>query len=396
MLSAYSNNKEMITLLNLSREEIEQLKTENYFCPACDHPVRIKNGKVKVPHFSHYNQSTCSVYSEGETIEHLTLKKMFVRWCEQEDLSYELEKYLPALHQRPDILIGNIAVEIQCSSLSTSRLVERTRSYQEHGYIPLWICGNKLFSKHHSLNELAKNLCCYSEKLGFYLWSADWEQAELTVHFHIEEDWKKMLFASKKTWSFYSESLINIFHFPTKGNIHSQRKYKIGELLHSYYSDLNKKLYRRDEKIRVIQAELYNNRFHLIQLPNWFYYPGLHIFCCRGSDLLLKVRIWKLVQFFDQDVISHFELIHALEKELAKGSELFYELPNIPHKVLQAYCLNQVFNYLIDCHHLIRVPTGWKVSLEQQDQSTSTILEWLKRIENNYLITATPLKNVIR
>ncbi|EOL43702.1 competence protein CoiA [Enterococcus caccae] len=396
MLNAYSKNKKIITLLNLSREEIEQLKSESYFCPACGHPVQIKNGKVKVPHFSHYKKSTCSLYSEGETVEHLSLKKMFANWCEEEGISYELEKYLPALNQRPDLLIGNIAVEIQCSALSITRLVERTNTYQKNGYTPLWICGKKLVASHQILNELAKNLCYYSENLGFYLWTADWEQAELALYFHIEEDWKKRPYASKKAWTFYSEPLMKILHFPSQGNIHVRRKYKMGNLIQDYYTDLNRKLYRRDKKIRLVQSTLYNKRFHLIQLPNWFYFPGLHIFCCRGSDLLLKVQIWKLVQFFDQNVISHLEIIQAFENEIEESRGLFYELPNIPFQVIKIYCLNRLLDDLIKCNHLVKVQTGWKFDLGNPDQSVPAIIEWLKRIENKCLITATPFKNMIR
>ncbi|WP_086312219.1 competence protein CoiA [Enterococcus sp. 7F3_DIV0205] len=396
MLNAYSKDNDIVTLLHLSREEIEELKDQLYYCPACNHPVRIKNGKVKVPHFSHYNNSTCSIYSEGETIEHLALKEVFAKWCEKESIEYELEKYLPELNQRPDLLIGKLALEIQCSSLSTQRLVERTRNYQKHGYIPVWICGKKLFSKGQSLSELAKNLCYYSADIGFYLWTADWEMEELTIHLHIEEDWKKRVYSLTKSWSFYSDYLVEILNFPNKSKIYSQRKFKIGELIGEYHLDLSKKLSRRDGQIRTIQMELYNNRFHILQLPNWFYYPGLRIFCCRGSDLLLKARIWKWVQFFDQNVFEHVELIHVLKAELEKSKALFYELPNIPYKVVQQYCLNQLLTYLIACNHLIKIDEGWKVIVGVNDQKIDSVREWLKGIENNCLITATPFKNMIR
>lgn len=396
MFNAYTKEKKVITLLNQSREAIEQLKGQEYFCPACSHPVRIKNGKVKLPHFSHYSHSTCSIHSEGETAEHLALKEVFAKWCEQESITYELEKYLPELNQRPDLLIGNVAVEIQCSPLSIKRLVERTQSYQKHGYVPLWICGKKLFSTHQVLGEVAKNLCDYSDSLGFYLWTADWEKKELILHFHIEEDWKKRMYSSRKTWLFYTNFLVEIFDFPKKSKIYSRRTFKIGELIQGYYYELNRKLFMRNEKIRGLQAILYNNHFHILQLPNWFYYPGLHIFCCRGSDMLLKIRIWTLVQFFDQNVIEPLKLIKRLEKELENSVDLFYELPNIPFKVIQAYTLNQLITYLIACNHLVSVQNGWKVEASSACQPIADVGVWLEGIQNKSLITATPYKNVIR
>lgn len=396
MLNAYSKDDKIVTLLHLSRAEVEQLRDQPYFCPACKHPVRIKNGKVKLPHFSHYSHSACTIHSEGETLEHLTLKKMFTKWCERQSICYELEKYLPDLNQRPDLLIGNIALEIQCSPLSIQRLVERTKNYQKNGYIPIWICGKKIFSNHQVLSELAKSLCYYSDKIGFYLWAVDWEQEELSLHFHIEEDWKKRLYSSKKTWSFYRHSLKQIFDFPKESKVYIQREIKIGELIQNYYYELNKGLLVRDERIRVVQAALYNNHFHLLQLPNWFYYPGLRIFCCRGSDILLKVKIWKWVQFFDQNVIGHVALINVLAKELEESSELFYELPNVPMKSIQAICLNQLFIYLISCGHLTKVQNGWEVRAGNSDQSPISIKAWLQIIKNKRIITATPIRNVIR
>jgi hypothetical protein len=44
-------------------------------------------------------------------------------------LSFQVEAYLPTLKQRPDLLIGKIAIEIQCSPLPIKRLVERTETY---------------------------------------------------------------------------------------------------------------------------------------------------------------------------------------------------------------------------------------------------------------------------
>lgn len=396
MLNAYSKDKKVVTLLHLSRTEVEQLKGQPYFCPVCKEPVRIKNGKVKLPHFSHYNNSNCTLHFEGETFEHLVLKEMFTKWCDEQSICYELEKYLPELNQRPDILIGNIALEIQCSPLSVQRLVERTKNYQKNGYIPIWICGKRIFSTQQILSELAKNLCYYSDKIGFYLWAVDYEKEELTVHFHIEEDWKKRLYSSKKTWPFYQYSLEKIFDFPKDSNIHVHREIKIGKLIQRYYYDLSSRLSLRDERIRLIQAELYNNHLHLLQLPNWFYYPGIHLFCCRGSDILLKVKIWKWVQFFDQNVISHFELIDILTKELNESAELFYELPNVSMKSIQAICLSQILLYLIACGHLIKVENGWKVRCGNSDQCLMDIKTWLERIKNKCLITATPIKNVIR
>ena len=53
-----------------------------------------------------------------------------------------LEAYLPRLRQRPDILLANLAIEIQCSRLSHQRFIERTQNYLNNSYQVWWILGN--------------------------------------------------------------------------------------------------------------------------------------------------------------------------------------------------------------------------------------------------------------
>ena len=67
----------------------------------------------------------------------------------------QVEAYLPTLKQRPDLLIGKIAIEIQCSPLPIKRLVERTETYQTHGYQVVWILGERLVPK-DKLTQLTK------------------------------------------------------------------------------------------------------------------------------------------------------------------------------------------------------------------------------------------------
>ncbi|MTD41584.1 hypothetical protein GIX45_23755 [Erwinia sp. CPCC 100877] len=391
MLNAYSNNKKIVTLLNRSSKDIEALKSEDYYCPACKQPLYIKNGRVKVPHFAHFAESGCSFYTEAETKEHLALKQVFAKWCEQQQLPYEVEKFLPALNQRPDLLIGNLAVEIQCSPLSIKRLIERTRCYQKHGYQPLWICGKKLIIDLNKLNELTKNLSYYSKKLGFYLWAADDEKKELMLLYHLEEDWSKKLYAAKKTWKFYQKDLLEIFNFPQNALLYLQRKHKSGRLVEDYYVALEKRLVRKDERVRVVQSVLYNKRLHILNLPYWFYAPGLHLFCCRHSDLLLKYRIWTVVRFFDQNVVCTADFLAALKNELKQAQDLFCPLPNVATEQLQNYCLQYLMKSLIACGHLVMDSCGCMLTVS----SDGRLSEQLKSFRNECVISATPIKNMI-
>ncbi|MGG5341302.1 competence protein CoiA [Enterococcus sp. AZ020] len=395
ILNAYTEDKELITLLHKTREEIDELKGVQYFCPICEAVVQIKNGRIKIPHFAHYNRSHCPFAADGETQEHLSLKEMFAAWCESEGLAYELEKYLPEINQRPDLLIGKIAVEFQCSPLSLSRLIERSKNYRDNGYQVVWICGKKLLRDFNSLTELAKNLCYYSENIGFYLWAADWQKKELSLYFHLEEDWKKRVYSAKKTWPLFTDFLLKIIHFPVTAALHHYREYQVGQLISAYYDELNKKLCKREEQVRLIQSQLYNNHFHILQLPYWFYYPGLHIFCCVGSDMLLKLIVWKWVQFFDQNVFLPDELKASLMAELAKSTELFYDFPNISLGSIQKYCFEQLLRRLVHCQHLIKTSKGWKVNAGENEYCVVDIYKWLKSIEKKRVISATPHQNMI-
>ncbi|EOA3459960.1 competence protein CoiA [Enterococcus hirae] len=103
-------------------------KRQSLFCPACKEPVILKTGQQKTAHFAHKNLQDCFGFSEKETTEHLQLKKYFFEWCRQFVTHPPvLEAYLPALRQRPDILCGDLAIEIQCSVLAYERMKERTK-----------------------------------------------------------------------------------------------------------------------------------------------------------------------------------------------------------------------------------------------------------------------------
>ena len=70
------------------------------------------------------------------------------------------------MKQRPDLLIGKIAIEIQCSPLPIKRLVERTETYQTHGYQVVWILGERLVPK-DKLTQLTKQFFTFRSPWDF-------------------------------------------------------------------------------------------------------------------------------------------------------------------------------------------------------------------------------------
>lgn len=143
-----------------------------FYCPACKTPLRLKKGKIKIPHFAHVSLQNCDSWSENESAQHLGLKLSLYQWFKEKE-KVELEKYVPEIKQTADLLVNDkLAIEIQCSPLSLQRLEERTVSYKEMGYYVLWLQGRDLWLK-NTLSPLQKNLLYYSAERGFYFWELD-------------------------------------------------------------------------------------------------------------------------------------------------------------------------------------------------------------------------------
>lgn len=137
MLVAKQNGK-----LILADEVVFPLK--NFTCPGCQHEVIFRHGPKKIPHFAHRHAATCG-FSEGETAEHLQGKQQLYNWAKQRGWRPRLEVYLPAIAQRPDLLVEikgkQVALEFQCSPLSLKRLRERNRGYRRANISVWWILG---------------------------------------------------------------------------------------------------------------------------------------------------------------------------------------------------------------------------------------------------------------
>lgn len=103
----------------------------------------------KCAHFAHQNQITVrSLVKENQRA--LTVKGMLHGLAGTVSRTSILEAYLPRLRQRPDILLANLAIEIQCSRLSHQRFIERTQNYLNNSYQVWWILGNSFLDNRNS------------------------------------------------------------------------------------------------------------------------------------------------------------------------------------------------------------------------------------------------------
>ena len=113
-----------------------------FFCFCCRQTVTLRRGEIKAPHFAHVPPVTCE-YGTGESEEHRRCKLALfeglsahprVRKC-------EMERDLGTV--RPDVsaYINNVpvAIEVQLSNLSVSRIQYRTAEYARKGIYVLWL-----------------------------------------------------------------------------------------------------------------------------------------------------------------------------------------------------------------------------------------------------------------
>ncbi|MBF8808536.1 MAG: competence protein ComA [Enterococcus lacertideformus] len=203
MIAVDENGKEYIA--------IESQKQDLLICPACCEPVILKTGKQKIAHFAHQSRKNCLGFSEGETSEHLQLKTTLFEWCRTwlKDVTVQLEENLPSLNQRPDILCGNLAIEIQCSMLSYKSVQERTKGYLMNGYRVWWILGSSFFRK-DSLRSSDKYFCMYNEERGVHVWKLDLDQKKCYLFHHIKESVMGVLTFEQMSWAFFSHMLVDL------------------------------------------------------------------------------------------------------------------------------------------------------------------------------------------
>ncbi|MCZ8533029.1 competence protein CoiA [Psychrobacillus psychrodurans] len=145
ILSAVTADGEIIIPAQYPRIFLDKLKTSKKFsCIQCNEQVILKNGLIKIPHFAHIRNISCTTaFSEGESEDHLNGKLHLYEFFQKHSSPVQLEAYLPSLHQRPDLYVQSepypIAIEFQCSQIPITAIQQRTEGYIAKQIIPIWI-----------------------------------------------------------------------------------------------------------------------------------------------------------------------------------------------------------------------------------------------------------------
>lgn len=165
------------TLVILSSEmRKEKLRTWQksivFYCPQCDGSVHLKVGEIVIPHFAHKKEETCALlFSEGETKEHLDGKLQLYELLQRRQTDVKLEPYLQTLAQRPDLLVHNVPIEFQCSTIPVHQVHARTTGYRSEGMEPIWILHTpkklKILPQGVGIYQLSKFEACFITPTDF-------------------------------------------------------------------------------------------------------------------------------------------------------------------------------------------------------------------------------------
>lgn len=185
MLSAVNAQGTQVVLAGPEAKSLaHHLKKTPHYCPQCSSPVMIKAGDMNIPHFAHLAHSSCHSFSEPESPRHLAGKADLFQWIAK-TAEAQMEARLPDGTQRPDILSGRIAVEFQCSTISSAVFQSRTDKYTARGLIPFWIYGGKEVERRGSyikLTPFQRLFLRYHSQLGFYFLSYCPDQNGFTIY----------------------------------------------------------------------------------------------------------------------------------------------------------------------------------------------------------------------
>ncbi|MGU7876609.1 competence protein CoiA [Streptococcus suis] len=291
MLVAVDQKGKTVNLL-----EKPEVKKEEYFCPACAGKVRYRSGKILRSHFAHQTLRDCDFWSENESAQHLSLKSSLYKWLQGQE-EVELEAYLPATKQVADILVNQqLALEVQCSSLSISRLQERTMAYQQAGIAVLWLLGKDLWLGER-LTNLHKQFLSFSMNMGFHLWELDDEKKELRLRYLIHEDLRGKVHCLTKVFPFGEGNLLDILRLPFAKQALSHLTCPLDRDLPRYIAQ---QLYYKSPNWLALQAESYSRGENLLTKTAEEWYPHIRLPRSAIGFAQIQKDLTLVYQDFDQ------------------------------------------------------------------------------------------------
>lgn len=221
------------------------------------------------------------------------------------------------MQQRPDLLWGKIAIEVQCSPLSFDRFLERTNNYIAHGYLPWWLLGEKLRPKKR-WQSLQKACCYYQKDQGLKLWSFAISQKELHLYHQIHWHFNQRHHYEVLRFSFSCYTLRQIVC--TTPTVRGPNSWSIPQ----FKQTLKQKLFQLDKRILKLQEKLYIQRGHLLHLPDACYEESAYFFFFEEELLYLRfclIRVTTIQEWYQLIRPSLIDWPYPLvsQKEILEG-----------------------------------------------------------------------------
>ncbi|WP_428417290.1 competence protein CoiA [Phocicoccus schoeneichii] len=309
----------------LKNASLEKKNSENcYFCPSCKEKVFLKQGTKNMPHFSHYKNSECQSFSEGETEEHIRGKYFLYHFLKPHVESIEMEPYIKTLKQRPDLLITKnkqkIAIEFQCSSISVKDVLKRSKGYKKADIIVLWIIGSPLIlnTRLTQLHRAMMNQYVLTTPNLLYL---DIINKQLIIHHHFH-------YLDRLKWSTsYLTRFVTMKDLPEPYNIQLVDQQIITQ---KAFKELRRMQYFKTKNARCFFNKMYNQGDNLFTLPSMIFLP------CEGEWTVMtpgyawKYDLYHWINNFEQDTIISKDTVRLwLKKQIGSGRIKLYIMPNI-------------------------------------------------------------------
>lgn len=274
-------------LVNVLEDKLEK---QAYTCPACGGQIHLRQGPSVRTHFAHKSLKDCDFFFENESPEHLANKESLYHWLKKET-KVQLEYPLSELKQIADVFVnGNLALEVQCSSLPQKVLKERSEGYRSQGYQVLWLLGQKLWLKER-LTRLQQGFLYFSQNMGFYVWELDKEKQVLRLKYLIYQDLRGKLHYQIKEFSYGQGSLLEILRLPYK-------RQKISHFTVSEDKDI----------CRYIRQQLYYQNLFWMKEQAEAYQKGENILTYGLKEWYPQIRpiVGKFFQI-EQDLTSYYQ-----------------------------------------------------------------------------------------
>ncbi|WP_203364196.1 competence protein CoiA family protein [Bacillus sp. REN10] len=313
MLVALDSNGQLVNLAQKqSQEQLDLLRKSSYYCPQCRCPVIFKAGAIKIPHFAHKHTSTCFSFSERESERHLKGKADLYAWISHNSIA-QLEPFLSSLSQRPDILAANkIAIEFQCSPLSTHLFIERTNGYLENDYLPFWIYGGPPIKRqggYFKLTAFHRLFIQYSPDFGFWLLAYCPEKEICTFYSRLTPLSSSLYTASVQNIPLSRLSFPPLFSKPS-----SNLTFSLAHWLKQKHQWIHKQLYFQQGRYHPFLSDVYESGNNPFLLSEWVGIPIRYMALFKSHPLEWQFYLWK------EGLLHKIEeAVACLEKYVEKG-----------------------------------------------------------------------------